>query len=75
MVPGYPRAMDHSHHRPGTVADCPACQLESYEPGWYRALQQEHAAGRVASTEVSDATILTVEEASLSIYLPELENA
>jgi hypothetical protein len=27
----------------------------------------------VASTEVSDATILTVEEASLSIYLPELE--
>lgn len=67
--------MDHTHHPPGTVADCPRCQLESYEPGWYRALQQEHAAGRVDSTEVSDATILTVEEAALSIYLPELETA
>ncbi|HEY7667502.1 MAG TPA: hypothetical protein VIE12_05190 [Actinomycetota bacterium] len=67
--------MDHSHHRPGTVADCPACQLEAYEPGWYRALRAEHAAGRVESAEVSDATILTVEEASLSIYLPQLETA
>jgi hypothetical protein len=65
--------MDHSHHRPGTVEGCPQCQLESYEPGWYRSLLQAHAAGRVATTEVSDATILTVEEASLSIYLPELE--
>jgi hypothetical protein len=65
--------MDHAHHRPGTVAECPQCQHEAYEPGWYRTLQREHAAGRVGSTDVSDTTILTIEEASLSIYLPELE--
>ncbi len=56
--------MDHAAHEPGTVADCPECQISSYEPGWYKVLRAEHRPTIV---------IPEAEPDDLEIVLPDLE--
>lgn len=33
--------MEHHDHFPALVPECPECQRLTYEPGWYRALQDD----------------------------------
>ena len=67
--------MEHTRHEPGTVAECERCQLESYEPGWYRMLRDQRADGGTSQIPIPPAEqgdLLELEELALAVYLPEL---
>jgi hypothetical protein len=70
--------MEHTRHEPGTVADCERCRLESYEPGWYRMLREQRAAGETPAVPIPPAEqgnlleLEEMEELALAVYLPEL---
>ena len=69
--------MDHAAHEPGTVPDCPECRAFSYEPGWYKALREEHVSGKeplVIPEVPEDIEVVVVDPASLEVVLPDLEN-
>jgi hypothetical protein len=74
----YAPRMDHSTHDPGTVADCPDCRIVAYEPSWYKALREEHVAGRgpmlIPEANVDEgATVVIPDGQGIEVHLPDLE--
>jgi hypothetical protein len=68
--------VDHASHQP--VDDCPDCQFLAVEPGWYRALRDEHVLHRrpdriaIPDAGVPDVEILLP---GSRVTLPDLEES
>jgi hypothetical protein len=59
--------MDHGEHAPGTSINCADCATLALEPGWYRALREEHVLVRIPDS------LLILEGDDIELILPDLE--